>query len=80
MEVLKTPILGDTKYGRKVLANMGKGLHLHARAIEIMSPKSGKTVRVEAELPSHMKETFQLLGFDAKSQKRTFEFLGKEYK
>ena len=79
-EVLKTPILGDTKYGKESLSEMGKGLHLHARAIEIKNPKSGKTIQVIADLPSHMKETFRLLGFDEKEQKRPFEFLKKESK
>ena len=77
-EVLKTPILGDDKYGKKSLSNMGKGLHLHARAIEIRNPKSGKVVQVIADLPAHMKETFRLLGFDEKEQPKPFEFLKKE--
>lgn len=79
-EVLKTPILGDDKYGKKALSDMGKGLHLHARAIEIRNPKSGKLVQVVAELPPHMKETFRLLGFEEKEQKQPFEFLKKEYR
>ncbi len=77
-EILKTPILGDDKYGKKSLTNMGKGLHLHARAIEIKNPKSGKTICVTAELPPHIKETFHLLGFDEKEQKNPFNFLKKE--
>lgn len=77
-EVLKTPILGDEKYGNKSLPEMGKGLHLHARAIEIKNPKSGKLIQVTAELPPHMKATFRLLGFDEKEQKKPFEFLKKE--
>ena len=77
-EILKTPILGDEKYGNQSLPEMGKGLHLHARAIEIKNPKSGKLIQVIAELPPHMKTTFHLLGFDEKEQKKPFEFLKKE--
>ncbi len=77
-EVLKTPILGDSKYGNANLKDMGKGLHLHARAIDVQNPKTGKRIQVVADLPSHMKETFHLLGFDEKEQKRPFEFLKKE--
>ena len=77
-EVLKTPILGDIKYGHKTLSDMGKGLHLHARAIEIQNPKTGKHIQIVAELPLHMQETFRLLGFDEKEQKQPFAFLKKE--
>lgn len=77
-EVLKTPILGDNKYGKQSLTEMGDGLHLHARAIEIQNPKTGKRIQVIAELPPHMKETFRLLGFDEKEQKQPFGFLKKE--
>ena len=79
-EILKTPILGDSKYGKKDLPNMGRGLHLHARAIEIQNPKTGKIVQVIADIPSHIQETFHLLGFDEKEQKKPFEFLKKESK
>ncbi len=79
-EILKTPILGDTKYGKKELAGMGQGLHLHARAIEIKNPKTGKTIQAIAELPPHMKETFQLFGFDEKTIKNPLDFLQKEKK
>ena len=77
-EVLKTPILGDKKYGQQFLPGMGEGLHLHARAIEIPHPVSGKIVRVIAKLPVHMEQTFHVLGFDEKDQSRPFEFLTKE--
>ena len=77
-EILKTPILGDEKYGKKSLSGMGAGLHLHARAIEIKNPKSGKIIQAIAELPMHMKKTFHLLGFDEKDQKQPFKFLRKE--
>ena len=77
-DVLKTPILGDEKYGKQSLTDMGDGLHLHARAIEIKNPQSGKLIQITAEMPAHMKQTFHLLGFDEKDQKKPFEFLKKE--
>ena len=63
-----TPILGDGKYGGRgaFLAGAGVsgGLHLHARAIELTRP-DGKTLRITAPLPEHMRETWRLFGFDA---------------
>ncbi|MBQ4472483.1 MAG: RluA family pseudouridine synthase [Alphaproteobacteria bacterium] len=79
-DILQTPILGDDKYGKKTLAGIGNGLHLHARAIEIKSPDTHKIVRVIADLPPHMKTTFHMLGFDEKDQKNPFQFLDKESK
>lgn len=77
-DILNTPILGDEKYGHKALSEVGKGLHLHARAIAIKNPKTGKMIQVVADLPPHIKETFRLLGFDEKDQKQPFAFLKKE--
>ena len=65
------PILGDTAYGREVegrntalVDGLGDRLHLHARQIMFPHP-SGGTLKVEAELPPHMIETFRDLGFTA---------------
>lgn len=64
---LKTPILGDQKYGREATAFGGQGiskkLHLHARAIEIPHPKGGR-LKVVADLPPYMRATWKMLGFD----------------
>ena len=64
---LKTPIVGDAKYGRETVYLGGEGiskkLHLHAREIEIPHPKGGK-LRIRAELPAHMRATWTMLGFD----------------
>ena len=57
---------------------MGKGLHLHARAIDIQNPKTGRRIQAVADLPKHMQEAFRLLGFDEKEQKKPFAFLIKE--
>jgi 23S rRNA pseudouridine955/2504/2580 synthase len=63
---LGTPILGDGKYGGAGAQIAGvkhtRELHLHARAIAIPRPGGG-TLRVEAPLPPHMKETWRFFGF-----------------
>ena len=75
-EILKTPILGDDKYGTK--SDYSGKLQLHARAIEIRSPMTNKLVRVIADIPAHMKEKFNLLGFQEKSEQDPFQFLTEE--
>ena len=69
---IRAPILGDTKYARpdqnQAFSATVKGLpdklHLHARALTLPHPAGG-VLRVEAELPPHMMETFAILGFTA---------------
>lgn len=62
-EALKTPILGDGKYGGKEAFPFGrKSLHLHARALVLPLPQ-GKSMTFEAPLPRELQETFQELGF-----------------
>jgi 23S rRNA pseudouridine955/2504/2580 synthase len=65
-EALGTPILGDPKYGGEAAHMEGfpDQLHLHARALDMPHPAGGR-LSLMAELPSHMKETFRLLGFEA---------------
>ena len=64
MQELGTSILGDTKYAtrREVPGGVGKGLHLHARAL-VIPRKRGKPLTITAPLPPHMAETFATLGF-----------------
>lgn len=63
---LGTPILGDTTYGGRetLAAGFPASLHLFARAIRLPHPDGGR-LAVEAPLPSHLAETFRLLGFRA---------------
>ncbi len=67
------PVLGDGKYGGRQAfpgqAGIAKGLHLHARAIEIPHPDGG-VLRTQAPLPRHMVETFAALGFDPKRESK----------
>jgi 23S rRNA pseudouridine955/2504/2580 synthase len=66
------PILGDVKYARPdqnnafsaTVAGLSGELHLHARALRLPHPGGG-TLLVEAELPPHIEQTFQTLGFHA---------------
>jgi 23S rRNA pseudouridine955/2504/2580 synthase len=61
-----TPILGDPKYGVEHSHPEGFNsmLHLHARALSLPHPEGG-ALRLEADLPAHMRETFKILGFPA---------------
>lgn len=63
-EGLKTPILGDGKYGGRDTSPLGrKKLHLHARALTLPLP-SGKSKTFEAPLPKDFQETLSELGFE----------------
>ncbi len=57
-------ILGDGKYKteREVPGGVGRGLHLHARAI-IIPREHGRDIEIIAPLAPHMAETFNALGF-----------------
>ncbi len=61
------PILGDGKYGGAAARPdgvPGNGrLHLHARALVVPMPDGG-TLRLTAEPPPHIGETFAFFGFD----------------
>lgn len=69
------PIVGDGKYGGSGQENLGDGwgaqlggiiskkLHLHARSLTFEHPVSGKSLTVTADLPAHMAQTFDTLGW-----------------
>lgn len=73
---LGAPILGDTTYaepdqngaGSALVEGLPDTLHLHARALVLPHPAGG-TLVVEAELPPHMRVTFDTLGFIAPAPK-----------
>jgi 23S rRNA pseudouridine955/2504/2580 synthase len=68
--LLGTPILGDGKYGGSAAfldaADVGTGLHLHAREIRLPHP-SGGDLTVTAPLPPHMRKTWQFFEFSEES-------------
>jgi 23S rRNA pseudouridine955/2504/2580 synthase len=65
MAHIGNPIIGDDKFEGNVglPVALPNRLHLHARRITFPHPRSG-TVDVTAPLPPHMRETWQLFGFD----------------
>ena len=62
------PIVGDPKYfdveNWELPGGIQKKLHLLARRIVIPHPRTGKPIDVTAPLPPHMRQSFNLLGFD----------------
>lgn len=74
---IRAPILGDTKYHEPDqndafsarIEGLSTKLHLHARALRLPHPAGGFLV-VEADLPPHMRETFETLGFHAQPAKK----------
>ncbi len=70
------PIVGDGKYGGSGQTNEGDGwgaqlggeigrkLHLHARALTFNHPVTGKPVHLTAPLPEHMARTWALFAWD----------------
>jgi len=68
MAQLGNPIMGDPRYFNiqnwTAPDEIAKGLHLHARRIQIPM-RNGQYLDISAPLPPHMQETFDVLGFDA---------------
>ncbi len=67
MAELGTPIVGDRKYGSNTAAKRSglfqNRLHLHARAICMEHPFTGKRLEIAAPPPPHMADAFRLLGW-----------------
>ncbi|MBK8008212.1 MAG: RluA family pseudouridine synthase [Rhizobiales bacterium] len=65
------PIVGDPKYfsieNWEFPGGMQNRLHLLARRLVIPHPKGEGVIDVTAPLPQHMQQSWNLLGFDAKS-------------
>ena len=71
-QILKTPILGDTRYGKRTFFSdkLPQKMYLHARAITLPLPQ--KTLTIEAPIPDHFKEAFRLFGFSQKNVQSLF--------
>lgn len=71
-DALETPIIGDGKYGGEEAFfggdNIAKGLHLHARKINIPHPVTGKPLEITAPLPEMMETTLAFLGMKAEKE------------
>lgn len=67
-------IAGDPKYkcDRPTPNDLTGALLLHARALRLPHPSGGE-LKVIAPLPPHMREIFDLLGFDERDAKDPFE-------
>ena len=69
---LRTPIVGDLKYGGPKYGGIehglgdgvAPGLHLHAATITLPHPSGRGMLKVTAPLPPHMRKTFAFFGFD----------------
>jgi 23S rRNA pseudouridine955/2504/2580 synthase len=65
MAAIGHPIVGDGKYGGQaafLTGSISRKLHLHARRIRIDHP-DGDKIDVQAELPTHFRESIASLGF-----------------
>jgi 23S rRNA pseudouridine955/2504/2580 synthase len=75
--LLGTPILGDGKYGGADAFIAGTGvsrkLHLHARAVRLPHPRTGKDLTVLAPLSEHIAKSFEFFGFDEQIAGKPFE-------
>lgn len=75
--LLETPIMGDGKYGGQDAFIAGTGvsrkLHLHARAVRLPHPRTGKELMVVAPLSEHIAKSFAFFGFDEHTAGRPFE-------
>lgn len=62
------PIVGDGKYGGQTAFLAASGvagmLHLHARELRLPHPSGRSELRVTADLPPHMVQSWNLFGFD----------------
>jgi 23S rRNA pseudouridine955/2504/2580 synthase len=67
MAAIGTAIVGDRKYtcDRETPIGLADGLHLHARALRLPPARGGAPIEIIADLPDHMRKTFDVLGFDA---------------
>ena len=72
------PIVGDSKYFNienwELPGGIQNRLHLHARSISIPHPDGGM-LEISAELPPHMVQSWNLLGFDITSGEHAEDLL-----
>ncbi|MEO0380340.1 MAG: RluA family pseudouridine synthase [Pseudomonadota bacterium] len=78
MAAIGHPIVGDGKYGGSGQENLGDGwgaqlggeisrkLHLHARSLSFEHPVTRHRVTLTAKLPTHMAQTWEMLGWSEK--------------
>jgi 23S rRNA pseudouridine955/2504/2580 synthase len=66
--------VGDHKYtcDREMPQGLSDGLHLHARALRLPNP-GGRAIEIVAELPQHIQQTFDVLGFETSTVEDFFD-------
>ena len=73
---LGCPILGDGKYGGHEAMLEGvdhvKRVHLHARSLHFIHPKTNKPIDVDAPLAGDIEKSWKDLGFDPNSKAQVF--------
>jgi 23S rRNA pseudouridine955/2504/2580 synthase len=72
MAAIGHPIVGDGKYGGAdafLTGGISRKLHLHARRLRIDSPGGGK-IDVTVDLPEHLAQTLETLGFEIAAGER----------
>jgi 23S rRNA pseudouridine955/2504/2580 synthase len=67
-QILGCPIIGDRKYGGEEAMIEGMDfsdrLHLHARMVKLVHPKTGKNIEITAPLPENLQKSWKAFGFD----------------
>ncbi|MEO1471222.1 MAG: pseudouridine synthase, partial [Pseudomonadota bacterium] len=85
LAALGTPVAGDGRYGGRGQENAGDGwgaslgqgvsrkLHLHAAALALAHPATGRRLVLAAPLPEHMRRTWSMFGWDDPDPWAAFE-------
>ncbi len=75
------PIVGDGKYGGQEAFIDGishvRRVHLHARSIRFVHPKTNKLLTIEAPLADELQESWKSFGFDVDSNYNAFDDVKK---
>ena len=75
------PILGDGKYGGQDAMIDGiehiRRVHLHARSIRFIHPKTNKLIEIDAPLADDLRKSWKNFGFDVNSKYNAFEDIKK---
>jgi 23S rRNA pseudouridine955/2504/2580 synthase len=70
MAAIGHPIVGDAKYGGAeafLTGGISRKLHLHAERLRIDGPDN-RVIDVTAEIPAHIRDSLETLGFDAQRE------------
>jgi 23S rRNA pseudouridine955/2504/2580 synthase len=83
MAHLGWPILGDGKYAAQAAflegADLPRQLHLHARRLIVPHPSGRGKIDVTAQLPEHMRNTWEYFGFDRNDDGDPFSVIAEAH-